>query len=67
MQKGMTLDQVEGLLDQPDRTHRLGSNKDPNVIWYYNKSEGEGLVRFSFLNGKMDVASPYEVSVNPEE
>ncbi|MHB1326142.1 MAG: hypothetical protein ACYDGS_08165 [Thermoleophilia bacterium] len=67
IQKGMTLDQVEGILGQPDRTHRLGANANPNVIWNYNKSEGEGLVRISFLDGKMDVASPYEVSVNPNE
>ncbi len=67
IQKGMTLDQVEGILGQPDRTHRTGSSQNPNIIWYYNKSEGEGLVRVSFLDGKMDQASPYDLSVNPDE
>jgi hypothetical protein len=67
VQKGMTLDQVEGILGQPDRTHRTGSAQNPNVIWYYNKTEGEGLVRIAFLDGKMDTVSPYEISVNPDE
>jgi len=67
LEKGMTLDQVEGILGQPDRTHRIGSSQNPNIIWYYNKSEGEGLVRISFIDAKMDVASPYDVSVNPDE
>ena len=67
IQKGMTLDQVEGILNQPDRTHRTGSPQNPSIIWYYNKSGGEGLVRLSFTDGKLDSISPYEVSVNPDE
>jgi len=67
IQKGMTLDEVEGILGQPDRTHHLGTPQNPEIVWYYNKSEGEGLVRFSFTSGKMNVATPYETSVNPDE
>lgn len=67
VQKGMTLDQVEGLLGQPDRTHRTGPTSNPNVIWYYNKSEAEGLVRISFINALVDNLSPYDLSVNLDE
>lgn len=65
VQKGMTLDQVEGILGQPDRTHRTAQTS--STIWYYNKSGGEGLVRISFTDGKADSISPYDVSVTPEE
>lgn len=67
VQKGMTLDEVEGLLGQPDRTHRTGATSNPNIIWYYNKSEAEGLVRISFTNAKVDSLSPYDLSVNLDE
>lgn len=67
VQKGMTLDDVEGLLGQPDRTHRTGSTSNPNIIWYYNKSEAEGLVRISFIDAKVDNLSPYDLSVNLDE
>ncbi len=67
VQKGMTLDQVEGLLGQPDRTHHLGTSKNLNIIWYYNKSESDGLVRVSFLDGKVDSTTPYDTNVTPEE
>ncbi|MBI5870182.1 MAG: outer membrane protein assembly factor BamE [Actinobacteria bacterium] len=67
VQKGMTLDQVEGLLGQPDRSHRTGPTNNPNIIWYYNKSEAEGLVRISFINALVDNLSPYDLSVNLDE
>jgi len=67
VQKGMTLDQVEGLLGQPDRSHRTGPTNNPNIIWYYNKSEAEGLVRIGFLDAKVDSLSPYDLSVNLDE
>ncbi|MHB9112017.1 MAG: outer membrane protein assembly factor BamE domain-containing protein [Thermoleophilia bacterium] len=67
VQKGMTLDQVEGLLGQPDRSHRTGPTNNPNIIWYYNKSEAEGLVKISFLNAMVDNLSPYDLSVNLDE
>lgn len=67
VQKGMTLDEVEGLLGQPDRSHRTGTSSNPNIIWYYNKSEAEGLVRVSFLDARVDSLSPYDLSVNLDE
>lgn len=68
VQKGMTLDQVEGILGQPDRTHRTGPPQNPSIIWYYNKSEAGGLVRIAFTpDAKLDSISPYDVSVNPDE
>ena len=68
VQKGMTLDQVEGILGQPDRTHHTGSPQNPSIIWYYNKSEADGLVRLAFTpDAKLDSISPYDVSVNPDE
>ncbi|MDO8737327.1 MAG: hypothetical protein Q7K29_09650 [Thermoleophilia bacterium] len=67
VQKGMTLDDVEGLLGQPDRSHRTGPTNNPSIIWYYNKSEAEGLVRIGFVNAKVDSLSPYDLSVNLDE
>lgn len=67
LQKGMTLDQVEGILGQPDRSHRTGPANNPSIIWYYNKSEAEGLVRIAFEDGKMTTISPYDLSVNLDE
>jgi hypothetical protein len=67
VQKGMTLDQVESLLGQPDRSHRTGPTNNPNIIWYFNKSEAEGLVRISFLNATVDNLSPYDLNVNLDE
>lgn len=67
VEKGMTLDQVEGLLGQPDRSHRTGPANNPSIVWYYNKSEAEGLVRIAFEDGKMTSVSPYDLSVNLDE
>jgi len=67
VQKDMTLDEVDGLLGQPDRSHRTGTTSNPNIIWYYNKSEAEGLVRISFIDAKVDSLSPYDLSVNLDE
>lgn len=67
IQKGMTLDEVEAIGGTPYRTHKSGSSKDPNIIWNYSKTDSEGLVRISFLGGKVDSISPYEVNVQPDE
>jgi len=67
VQKGMTLDEVEGLLGQPDRNHRTGPTNNPSIIWYYNKSEAEGLVRIGFVSARVDSLSPYDLSVNLDE
>lgn len=67
IQKGMTLDEVEAIAGNPYRTHSAGTAKDPNIIWNYSKTDGEGLVRISFLSGKVDTISPYEIGVQPEE
>lgn len=67
IEKGMTLDDVEAIAGAPERTHKSGSSKDPNIIWYYGKAEGDGLVRVSFIGGKVDNVSPYDQSVTPEE
>lgn len=67
IQKGLTLDEVEAIGGEPYRTHKTGTSKDPNIFWYYSKTEGDGLVRISFLSGRVDSISPYEISVTPEE
>lgn len=63
----MTMDDVEALIGAPQRSHRLGSSKVPTVYWYYSKTEGEGLVRVAFENGKVVSISPYNLDLNPEE
>lgn len=67
IQKGMTLDDVEAIAGTPERTHKKGSARDPNIIWYYSKTESEGLVRVSFQGGKVDSITPYDTSIAPEE
>ena len=67
VEKGMTLDQVEGLLGTPPRSHRTGSTQNPTIIWYYNKSDGDGLLKITFENAKVTNISPYDTSVNPDE
>lgn len=64
---GMTMDEVEGIAGAPERTHRTGTAKAPLVYWYYPKTEGEGLVRIAFDNGKLTSISPYEEGVSPED
>lgn len=67
IEKGMTLDQVEAILGTPPRSHRTGSTKDPTIIWYYNKSEGDGLAKITFESARVTNISPYDTSVNPDE
>lgn len=67
IEKGMTLDQVEAILGTPPRSHRTGSTKDPTIIWYYNKSEGDGLAKITFESAKVTNISPYDTGVNPDE
>lgn len=67
IQKGMTMDDVEAVAGTPERSHKKGSSKDPNIIWYYTKTEGEGMVKISFMGGKVDLISPYDTSILPEE
>lgn len=67
IQREMTLDQVEAITGEPVRTHRTGSPQNPDIIWYFEKTEGAGLVRITFIGGKVESVSPYEESVEPEE
>ncbi|MFA5802661.1 MAG: outer membrane protein assembly factor BamE [Thermoleophilia bacterium] len=67
VEKGMTLDQVEGLLGTPARSHRTGPSQNPTIIWYYDKTSGEGLLKIAFENAKVSNISPYDTSVNPDE
>lgn len=67
VQKGMTLDDVEAITGPPLRTHRTGSTRDPTIIWYYGKTEGEGLVRITFEGGKVVTITPYNESVEAQE
>ena len=67
VEKGMTFNQVDALLGTPPRTHRTGPTSNPTIIWYYEKTEGEGLLRITFENAKVTNISPYDTSINPEE
>jgi hypothetical protein len=67
IQKDMTLDDVEAIAGQPYRTHRSGPAQNPDIIWYYSKSEADGLLRVSFKGGRVDNISPYDLDVAPEE
>lgn len=67
IQKGMTIDQVESIAGKPARSHTKGSFKNPNIIWYYTKTEGEGLVKISFIGGRVDLISPYNEGFPPPE
>lgn len=67
VQKGMTLDEVEAVTGTPLRSHRTGPTQNPDIIWYFDKTDGEGLVRVSFISYKVDSISPYDQGVQPEE
>lgn len=67
VEKGMTLDQVDGLLGTPARSHHTGPTNNPTIIWYYDKESGEGLLKIAFENAKVSNISPYDTSVNPDE
>lgn len=63
---GMTMDNVDTIAGQPERSHSIGSAQNPQVFWYYNKTEGEGFVRVVFEDGKVTTVSPYDESISPE-
>lgn len=67
LEKGMSLDGVEAILGPPERTHRMGSGATETLYWYYNKTEGEGLVKLTFEDGKVTGITPYDQSLSPEE
>ncbi|MHB0867619.1 MAG: hypothetical protein ACYC6B_06025 [Thermoleophilia bacterium] len=67
VQKGMTLDEVEAITGTPLRSHSTGPTQNPSIIWYFDKADGEGLVRFTFVNYKVDSIAPYDQSVPLEE
>lgn len=63
---GMTMDDVDALAGQPERSHSIGSAQNPQVFWYYNKTDGDGFVRVVFEDGKVTTVSPYDESITPE-
>ncbi len=63
---GMTMDEVDAVAGQPERSHSIGSAQNPQIFWYYNKSEGKGFVRVVFEEGKVTTVSPYDESITPE-
>ncbi|MFA6001977.1 MAG: outer membrane protein assembly factor BamE [Thermoleophilia bacterium] len=67
IEKGMNLDQVEAILGTPPRSHRTGPSQNPTIIWYYEKSSGEGLLKITFESAKVTNISPYDTSINPDE
>ncbi|MBE0428425.1 MAG: hypothetical protein IBX61_00945 [Thermoleophilia bacterium] len=67
IQRGMTMDEVESITGIPTRTHRTGPATDPNIIWYFDKKDGEGLIRISFVGGKVDSVSPFDPGVEQQE
>ncbi len=66
IEPGMTMDDVDAIAGQPERSHSLGTAQDPQIFWYYNKTEGEGFVRVVFEGGKVTTVSPYDESITPE-
>lgn len=58
----MTMDDVEGILGQPERSHVTGASQDPAIFWYYSKSEGDGLFKIAFEQGKVTSVAPYDQS-----
>lgn len=63
---GMTMDDVDALAGQPERSHSIGSAQNPQVFWYYNKTAGDGFVRVVFEGGEVTTVSPYDESIAPE-
>lgn len=59
---GMTMDEVEGILGQPERSHVTGATQDPAIFWYYSKSDGDGLFKIAFEQGKVTTVAPYDQS-----
>jgi hypothetical protein len=65
IKNGMTMDDVDAIAGQPERSHSLGSADNPQIFWYYNKTDGEGFVRVVFENGKVTTVSPYDEDFTP--
>jgi hypothetical protein len=63
---GMTMDDVDAVAGQPERSHSIGAAASPQVFWYYGKTDGEGFVRVVFEDGKVTTVSPYDESITPE-
>ncbi|RJQ43017.1 MAG: hypothetical protein C4534_08815 [Gaiellales bacterium] len=59
---GMTMDEVEDMLGQPERSHVTGDSQNPSIFWYYPKAEGDGLVKVSFEGARVTSVSPYDQS-----
>ncbi|MHB0916018.1 MAG: hypothetical protein ACYC57_03940 [Thermoleophilia bacterium] len=59
---GMTMDEVEEILGQPERSHVTGASQDPAIFWYYSKSEGDGLFKVAFEQGRVTSVAPYDQS-----
>lgn len=59
---GMTMDEVEGILGQPERSHVTGATQDPAIFWYYSKADSDGLVKVAFEQGKVTSVAPYDQS-----
>ncbi len=66
IQNGMTMDEVDAIAGQPERSHSVGAAANPQVFWYYGKTDGEGFVRVVFEGGKVTTVSPYDESITPE-
>lgn len=67
IQVGMTMDEVAAILGQPERSHVTGASQNPGIFWYFTKSEGEGLMKISFEQGKVTSVAPYDQSFNVGE
>jgi hypothetical protein len=66
IQNGMTMDEVDAIAGQPERSHSIGAAGNPQVFWYFGKTDGEGFVRVVFEEGKVTTISPYDESFVPE-
>jgi hypothetical protein len=67
IQNGMSIDEVAKVAGQPQRTHHPGTSQATLDYWYYGKTEGEGLVRVAFDNGKVTNISPWNTDAGAAE
>lgn len=58
----MTMDEVESVLGQPERSHVTGSSENPSIFWYFTKADGDGLIKIAFEQGKVTTLAPYDQS-----
>lgn len=66
IQMGMTMDEVATILGQPERSHVTGASQE-SIFWYFTKSDGEGLMKVAFEQGKVTSIAPYDESFNVGE